>query len=231
MTEDTPDGCFYRFTPTVYPDLSSGTLEVLVGVAGRAGDVGGGARPERDRRRPDPPPGRRRRALQRRRGRLVRQRHRLLLDQGRQPDLVVRHAHATCSTCSTTARRRRTPGSPGSTTSRCRASGDLFGCEDNGEAGVLGRDHHAASARRRASSPPAGRTTQGSELAGVIFDPSGKRMYFASQRGVRHGRGLRGDRAVPHRPAGRRGGRRRRRRPARPRRAGRRRRSPPTAPG
>ncbi|HZN16124.1 MAG TPA: alkaline phosphatase PhoX [Acidimicrobiales bacterium] len=30
LTEDQPDGRFYRFTPTVYPDLSAGTLEAAV---------------------------------------------------------------------------------------------------------------------------------------------------------------------------------------------------------
>ncbi|MCX9192652.1 translocation protein TolB [Carbonactinospora thermoautotrophica] len=29
MTEDEPDGCFYRFVPTTWGDLSSGTLQVL----------------------------------------------------------------------------------------------------------------------------------------------------------------------------------------------------------
>ncbi|GAA3243244.1 alkaline phosphatase PhoX [Actinocorallia longicatena] len=33
LTEDQPDGCFYRFTPKTWGDLSSGTLEVLVGTA------------------------------------------------------------------------------------------------------------------------------------------------------------------------------------------------------
>jgi secreted PhoX family phosphatase len=33
MTEDRPDGCFYRFTPSAYPDLSRGRLEAAV-VAG-----------------------------------------------------------------------------------------------------------------------------------------------------------------------------------------------------
>lgn len=31
LTEDKPDGCLYRFTPTAYPDLSAGLLEVAVG--------------------------------------------------------------------------------------------------------------------------------------------------------------------------------------------------------
>jgi Bacterial protein of unknown function (DUF839) len=30
LTEDQPDGCLYRFTPTVYPDLSAGLLEVAL---------------------------------------------------------------------------------------------------------------------------------------------------------------------------------------------------------
>jgi secreted PhoX family phosphatase len=30
LTEDLPDGAFYRFVPAAYPDLSAGTLEVLV---------------------------------------------------------------------------------------------------------------------------------------------------------------------------------------------------------
>ncbi|MEO6085612.1 MAG: alkaline phosphatase PhoX [Umezawaea sp.] len=31
LTEDVPDGCFYRFKPTTWGDLSDGTLEVMVG--------------------------------------------------------------------------------------------------------------------------------------------------------------------------------------------------------
>jgi uncharacterized protein DUF839/WD40 repeat protein len=37
LTEDQPDGCFYRFTPNTWGDLSSGVLEVLVGT--RTGPV------------------------------------------------------------------------------------------------------------------------------------------------------------------------------------------------
>ncbi|GAB3667587.1 DUF839 domain-containing protein [Actinocorallia lasiicapitis] len=33
LTEDQTDGCFYRFTPKTWGDLSAGTLEVLVGTA------------------------------------------------------------------------------------------------------------------------------------------------------------------------------------------------------
>ncbi|MGG7574483.1 alkaline phosphatase PhoX [Streptomyces sirii] len=34
LTEDQPDGCFYRFVPTVWGNLSSGTLQVLKEVSG-----------------------------------------------------------------------------------------------------------------------------------------------------------------------------------------------------
>ncbi|MBA2546300.1 MAG: DUF839 domain-containing protein [Solirubrobacterales bacterium] len=33
LTEDEPDGCLYRFTPTAYPSLAAGLLEVAVGTA------------------------------------------------------------------------------------------------------------------------------------------------------------------------------------------------------
>lgn len=39
LTEDVSDGCFYRFRPTTWGDLSSGTLEVLVGGGGTSGPV------------------------------------------------------------------------------------------------------------------------------------------------------------------------------------------------
>lgn len=38
LTEDVPDGCFYRFVPTTWGDLSAGTLQVL-----RAGTAASGA--------------------------------------------------------------------------------------------------------------------------------------------------------------------------------------------
>lgn len=39
LTEDVTDGCFYRFTPTTWGDLSAGELEVLVAGAGTSGPV------------------------------------------------------------------------------------------------------------------------------------------------------------------------------------------------
>ncbi|GAA2373580.1 alkaline phosphatase PhoX [Streptomyces cuspidosporus] len=39
LTEDVTDGCFYRFTPTTWGDLSSGTLEVMVAGSGTSTPV------------------------------------------------------------------------------------------------------------------------------------------------------------------------------------------------
>ncbi|MFF5517943.1 alkaline phosphatase PhoX [Streptomyces coeruleorubidus] len=39
LTEDVTDGCFYRFRPTTWGNLSSGTLEVLVAGSGTSGPV------------------------------------------------------------------------------------------------------------------------------------------------------------------------------------------------
>ncbi|MFE0804544.1 alkaline phosphatase PhoX [Streptomyces sp. NPDC058812] len=39
LTEDVSDGCFYRFRPTTWGDLSSGTLEVLVAGSATSGPV------------------------------------------------------------------------------------------------------------------------------------------------------------------------------------------------
>jgi secreted PhoX family phosphatase len=39
LTEDEPDGCFYRFVPTKWPSLSKGRLQVLVGGSGTSGSA------------------------------------------------------------------------------------------------------------------------------------------------------------------------------------------------
>ena len=70
LTEDETDGCFYRFRPDTWGDLTTGRLEVLCAPGRpdlRPGDLAADPGP---RRLPDgdPPPGRRGEALQRRRG-------------------------------------------------------------------------------------------------------------------------------------------------------------------
>ncbi|WDZ84936.1 alkaline phosphatase PhoX [Micromonospora cathayae] len=48
LTEDEPTGCFYRFRPTVWSDLSAGTLEVLVAGTGTSGPVSWARVPDPD---------------------------------------------------------------------------------------------------------------------------------------------------------------------------------------
>ncbi|NYI04789.1 alkaline phosphatase PhoX [Allostreptomyces psammosilenae] len=48
LTEDETDGCFYRFVPTTWGDLSSGRLEVMVGGSGTSGPVSWTAVPDPD---------------------------------------------------------------------------------------------------------------------------------------------------------------------------------------
>ncbi|MGX4652554.1 alkaline phosphatase PhoX [Micromonospora sp. SCSIO 07396] len=48
LTEDETDGCFYRFRPTVWGDLSTGTLEVLVAGTATSGPVSWARVPDPD---------------------------------------------------------------------------------------------------------------------------------------------------------------------------------------
>ncbi|MFI5530953.1 alkaline phosphatase PhoX [Kitasatospora sp. NPDC051853] len=48
LTEDESTGCFYRFRPTTWGDLSSGTLEVMVGGTGTSGPVSWAVVPDPD---------------------------------------------------------------------------------------------------------------------------------------------------------------------------------------
>ncbi|WKU08062.1 alkaline phosphatase PhoX [Micromonospora sp. HUAS LYJ1] len=48
LTEDETDGCFYRFRPTVWGDLSAGTLEVLVAGTATSGAVSWARVPDPD---------------------------------------------------------------------------------------------------------------------------------------------------------------------------------------
>ena len=167
-----------------------------------------GARPEPRHRRASraPRPGPGRDALQRRRGPLVPRGRHLLHDQGRQAGLGLRPA----------ARRRsrsiydgaHTPGAA------LNARRQRDGLAVRRRLRLRGRRQHGDlpdHARPRGRAVPAARsapTTTDSEMTGVVFDPSGTRMYFSSQRayplasptarpGSPLGRDLRGDRPVP----------------------------------
>ena len=179
LTEDEGDGCFYRFTPDAYPSLLSGRLEVaVVGADGIVSwaevpdpNVVTGATETRNQ-----VPGatrfnggeglwyddgtiyfttkgdRRVWAYETKIRRLT-----VLYDRAAQPDASLDAVdNVTVS-----------------------AVGDVYVCEDGGnmEIGIITPDRVVAPFLR-----VAGPEHEGSELAGVIFDPSGTRMYFGSQR-------------------------------------------------
>jgi hypothetical protein len=89
--------------------------------------------------------------------------------------------------------RARTPGGALSGVDNCTvsSSGDLYVCEDGGnlEICMLTPQRVVSPFLRVTGRPHEGipGTQASSELTGVAFDPSGKRMYFSSQRGFGSG--------------------------------------------
>jgi secreted PhoX family phosphatase len=181
MTEDEDDGRFYRFTPTTYPDLSRGVLEIAtVGSGGGVSwatvpDPGAINAPTRDQ-----VPGTRFAGGEG-----------TWFDSGivyftTKKDNKV-HAYDTRSNrYELIYDEATTPGSPlsgldGITVSR---SGDLFLCEDGGDKDVCLITPEREVARFLTVT---GSAHDASELAGVTFDPSGTRMYFSSMRGFGQG--------------------------------------------
>jgi hypothetical protein len=179
LTEDQPDGCFYRFTPAAFGDLSNGTLELMVGVPG--GPVTWAPVPD--------PSG----ITSATRKQVATAAHfnggeGVWYDSGfvyftSKGDSRVWSYDTRTQVLDVLYDGKATPeaGLTGLDNITVTRSGDLFGCEDNGEAefsvGIISREREAA--RFLTVSGP---NHSGSELAGVIFDPSGTRMYFSSQR-------------------------------------------------
>ena len=184
LTEDKPDGGFYRFTPVAYPDLSEGLLEVAVVAAD--GTVGWREVPN-----PNPTPV----------GTPTRQQvpemtrfnggegiwhdggvlyfttkgdKRVWAYNTNTTILEVLYDHAAAPDASLDAVDNIT----------VSAAGEIFVCEDGGnmEIGLITPEREVSPFLRFAG--PA-HPTEGefkSEVCGVIFDPSGTRMYCTSQR-------------------------------------------------
>jgi uncharacterized protein len=193
LTEDLMDGGFYRFTPRRWHDLAEGLLEIAVMGDGDAVDW---------RRVPDPAG---RRVPTRRQ---VRGSTEFLRGEGIWHDAGVIYVATTgdSKVHAYDIRRERMAVAYDGLASReapllrvdqltASRSGEVFVCEDfAGEEIDIG----LIDARRRVSRflSLTGPEHEGSEATGVTFDPSGGRMYFASQRAGGDGGPLPGPGAI-----------------------------------
>ncbi len=186
LTEDIADGGFYRFTPSSYPDLSDGLLEIARVREGGAVEwleVPDPAATTTPTREQVPV------ATEFRRGEGI------WFDSGTAYVATTSdsriHAYD--------ARRERievlydagaleNPPLTDVDNVTVSQSGDLFVCEDDGGDDpfdiALISPEREVSRFLKATGPQHGEggTEASSELAGVVFDPSGSRMYFSSQR-------------------------------------------------
>ncbi len=181
MTEDEDDGRLYRFTPTNYPDLSSGVLELATVGAGSGvhwqvvPDPSAISAPTREQVTGTRFAGgegmwfdsgivyfttkkdNKVHAYDTRSGR-----YELIYDEATHPDSPL-------------------SGLDGITVSR---AGDLFLCEDGADMDICIITPERVVSRFLNLSGPA---HADSELTGVAFDPSGTRLYFSSMRGYGQG--------------------------------------------
>ncbi len=201
LTEDEGQGCLYRFTPDVYPDLSSGLLEAAVVDGGGnvtweevPNPLGGALDPTREQ-----VPGAARFAGG----------EGIWYDEGKayfttKGDNRVWLLDAASSTIEILYDASAVgPDAPLSGVDNITVSqaGDIYVCED-------GRDHDICLITTRFeisrflkldptkhSGPPEGSPFEDNETVGVVFSPDGTRMYFGAQRSFAVG----GD---PNLPAG-----------------------------
>lgn len=178
LTEDVGDGGFYRFTPERYPDLSEGKLEIASVGQGRSvtwTEVPDPAATEKPTRHQVSGSAR----LKRGEG--------LWFDSGvvyiaTTEDSRVHAYETTTATMETLydAATFEDPPLTGVDNVTVSHAGELFVCEDNEREEL---DIRIITPTREVHPflTVAGREHAGSELAGVVFDPSGRRMYFSSQ--------------------------------------------------
>ena len=188
LTEDEPDGCLYRFTPTVYPDLSAGVLEAAVvdgpGTVSWAPvpDPGGGPlNPTRSQ-----VPG----AAKFRGGEGT------WFDDGivyftTKGDNRVWALDVEASQIEVLYDREALGADAplsGVDNITVAPSGDIFVCEDGGDLDICMITPGFEISRflkldpKVHSGPPAPNPVAGNETVGVVFDPFGRRMYFGAQR-------------------------------------------------
>lgn len=190
LTEDTPDGRFYRFTPAAYPDLTAGLLEVLHADAA-------GAVTWKPASAPDRPQSQNRLAgstvFSGGEGVWFDQDHVYFTTKGdnRVWDLDVRRQRLSVLYDAAVVG----PDAPltGVDNIVVSRSGDIFVGEDGGnlEVVVISTEGEVAPVVRLVGH-------DASEVCGPAFSPDGSRLYFSSQRGT-DGRGVTFEVAGPFR--------------------------------
>jgi secreted PhoX family phosphatase len=187
LTEDEGDGCLYRFTPTIYPDLSAGLLEVAVDAGGTISwaavpnPAGGASNPTR---------------AQVPAAAHFRGGEGTWYDNGvvyftTKGDSRVWAYHVETSLLEVLYDEAAVgPQAPlgGVDNITVSPSGDIFVCED-------GRDHDICMITPTFevsrflkldpdmhSGPPEGSPVSDNETVGVVFNPGGTKMYFGAQR-------------------------------------------------
>ena len=201
LTEDKPDGCFYRFTPADYPDLSSGLLEVAR--VGATGAVTWARVPDPNQVVPTPTrrqvPG----------ATTFNGGEGIWFDSGvvfftTKGDRKVWAYDTVLGRIETIYDRELAgDGTPLRAVDNVTVarSGDVYICEDgdNFEICLITPDRQVAAFMRLDPGVHAGTDLAGNESVGVVFDPSGTRMYFGVQRSF-DGQGVVYEVSGPFRP-------------------------------
>ncbi|CUU54137.1 Secreted phosphatase, PhoX family [Parafrankia irregularis] len=180
LTEDETDGCFYRFRPTTWGDLSSGTLEVLTATTGATGPVGWARVPT--------PAG----LLQATRNQVSAAAHFnggegcwyandicYFTTKGDNRVWAYNASAQSLSIVYDAAQAGANPPLTGVDNITGSRAGDLFVAEDGGnmEINIITPDGIVAPLLRVDGH-------SGSEITGPAFTPAGDRLYFSSQRGT-----------------------------------------------
>ena len=202
LTEDVGDGGFYRFTPASYPtggraDLSAGVLEIAR-APGEPGATTDGGKVTWVRV-PDPsaattPTRRQVQATRFQRGEGIWFDSGIVYVATTSDDRIYAYDTATemiellYDGEALASAGMEVPLKDVDNVTVSRQSGDLYVCEDDGsedplDIGIITPDREVARFLKLTGSQHGVAGTEAmSEVTGVIFDPSGTRMYFASQR-------------------------------------------------
>jgi secreted PhoX family phosphatase len=185
LTEDQGDGCLYRFTPDRYPNLASGLLEVAVVAAD--GSVGW-------RALPDPNMVTQGKATREQVPEATRfdggeglWHHEGIVYFTTKGDRKVWAYDTRTRTLDVLYDRSLAPDAALNAVDNVTVSphGDVYVCEDGGNMEICLITPERVVAPFCRLGLPDGSVApdhEGSEMAGVVFDPSGTRMYFSSQR-------------------------------------------------